>query len=87
MTERTVAGLRCSEVLARLSDYIDGELDAAEVQDVEDPLLGCPNCERFGKNFGSLVVSLRSAPDSAHPVDSELVPRLLAQLDELSPEE
>ena len=87
MTERTVAGLRCSEVLARLSDYIDGELDAAEVKDVEEHLLACPNCERFGKNFGSMVVSLRSAPDSAHPVDSELVTRLLAQLDELSPEE
>ena len=87
MTERTVAGLRCSEVLARLSDYIDGELEVAEVKDVEEHLLGCPNCERFGKNFGSMVVSLRSAPDSAHPVDSELVTRLLAQLDELSPEE
>lgn len=87
MTERTVAGLRCSEVLARLSDYIDGELDAAEVKHVEEHLLGCPNCERFGKNFGSMVVSLRSAPKSAHPVDSKLVTRLLAQLDELSPEE
>ena len=87
MTERTVAGLRCSEVLARLSDYIDGELDAAEVKDVEEHLLGCPNCERFGKNFGSMVVSLRSAPESAQPVDSELLTRLLAQLDELGPEE
>jgi len=87
MTERTVAGLRCSEVLARLSDYIDGELGAAEVKDVEEHLLGCPNCERFGKNFGSMVVSLRSAPNTAKPVDSGLVTRLLAQLDELSPEE
>ena len=81
MTERTVAGLRCSEVLARLSDYIDGELDVAEVKNVEEHLLGCPNCERFGKNFGSMVVS----PEPAHPVSSELVTRLLAQLDDLSP--
>ena len=84
MTERTVAGLRCSEVLARLSDYIDGELDAVEVSEVEEHLLGCPNCERFGKNFGSMVVSLRSAPETAHRIDSELVSRLLGQLDELS---
>jgi anti-sigma factor RsiW len=86
MTERTVAGLRCSEVLAQLSDYIDGELGAAEAKHVEEHLLGCPNCERFGKNFGSMVVSLRNAPDAAESVDSELVSRLLAKLDELTPE-
>ena len=87
MTERTVAGLRCSEVLAQLSDYIDGELDPSKAKDVEGHLLGCPNCERFGKNFGSMVVSLRSAPETAHPVDSKLVTRLLAQLDELGSKE
>lgn len=87
MTERTVAGLRCSEVLARLSDYIDGELDAAEVKDIEAHLLGCPNCERFGKNFGSMVVSLRTGSDATYHVDSALVTRLLAQLDALGPEE
>ena len=86
MTERTVAGLRCSEVLAQLSDYIDGELGAAEVKRIEEHLLGCPNCERFGKNFGSMVVSLRKAPDAAGTVDSKLVGRLLMQLDELTPE-
>jgi anti-sigma factor RsiW len=87
MSEATLAGLRCSDVLARLSDYIDDELDTAEANEVEEHLLACPNCERFGKNFGSMVVSLRSAPESAQPVDSELLTRLLAQLDELSPEE
>ncbi len=86
MSERTVAGLRCSEVLARLSDYIDGELEAAEVKQIEEHLLGCPNCERFGTNFGSMVVALRRAPDAPDTVDSELVSRLLTQLDALSSE-
>ena len=84
MTQRTVAGLRCDEVLAQLSDYIDGELDTPEVKRIEEHLLGCPNCERFGQNFGSMVVSLRRAPDVSEPVDSKLVGRLLAQLDVLS---
>ena len=86
MTERTVAGLRCSEVLAGLSEYIDGELDAATVTRVEAHLLGCPNCERFGKNFGSIVVAVRGAADTVEPVDSKLVTRLLTRLDALSSE-
>ena len=86
MSERTVAGLRCSEVLARLSDYIDGELEADDVNQIEEHLLGCPNCERFGRNFGSMVVALRRAPDAPDSVDSELVSRLLTQLDALGSE-
>jgi anti-sigma factor RsiW len=86
MTERIVAGLRCSEVLAQLSDYIDGELGTSEVEPIEEHLLGCPDCERFGKNFGSMVVSLRRKPDTPESVDSKLVSRLLARLDELSAE-
>jgi len=84
MTQRIVAGLRCDEVLAELSDYLDGELGAAEVKRIEEHLLGCPNCERFGHNFGSMVVSLRGAPNAAEPVDSKLVGRLLARIDALS---
>ncbi len=86
MTERTVGGLRCSEVLARLSDFLDGELEKSDVARVEEHLLGCPNCERFGDNFGAMVVSLHRQADRPEPVDSELVSRLLSQLDELNPE-
>lgn len=86
MTERTVGGLRCSEVLAYLSDYLEGELEKSEVTKIEEHLLGCPNCERFGDNFGAMVVSLRRRSDRPEPIDSELVSRLLARLDDLSPE-
>ena len=81
MSERALAGLRCSEVLARLSEYIDGELPAPEVKRIESHLLGCPNCERFGKNFGSMVVSLRRAGDETQSVEPGLVARLMAQLE------
>ena len=83
MKETSVAGLRCSEVLARLSDYLDGGLEPAEVERVEGHLLGCPNCKRFGDNFGSMVVSLRMEADRDESVDTTLMSRILAELDTL----
>lgn len=83
MKETSAGGLRCSEVLAHLSDYLDGDLDRDERERVESHLLGCPNCERFGDNFGSMVVSLRRGGDPSHTVDAELVGRLLSQIDAL----
>jgi len=80
MNERTVAGMRCSEVLALLSDYVDGELDAAAIAKIEGHLLGCPNCERFGASFGSMVVSLRREAEASEPVRVDAMERLLAQL-------
>ena len=62
-------------MLAQLSDYLDGELGEPEVKSIEEHPLGCPNCERFGDNFGSMVVSLRRAPDAPESVGSELVGR------------
>jgi anti-sigma factor RsiW len=86
MNEKTVAGLRCGQVLAALSDYLDGELDSTRVSQIEEHLLGCPNCERFGRHFGSMVVSLRRESTSAGSIDSEWVVRLLDQIDRLSGE-
>ena len=86
MREKNVAGLRCSEVLEGLSDYLDGELEATEVERVEGHLLGCANCERFGRNFGSMVVSLRRTPPPPASVDPAFLGRLLERIDALAPE-
>lgn len=58
--ERTVGGLSCSEVLERLSAYIDGELTSAERAHVDTHLHGCDACTRFGGEFGALVKALRT---------------------------
>jgi anti-sigma factor RsiW len=63
--EREVAGLRCSEVLARLSDYIDGDLAAEEVERLQQHLQGCRVCEAFGGSMAELVRSLRRDPGAS----------------------
>lgn len=80
MKERNVGGMRCSEVLAVLSEYVDGELEDSAVGQVENHLLGCPNCERFGRNFGSMVVSLRKESEQSPEAALDVMERLLAQL-------
>jgi anti-sigma factor RsiW len=57
--EKLVGGLRCFEVLERLSDYLDGELVAADKVKVEAHLAGCDECTGFGGEFGQVVTSLR----------------------------
>lgn len=34
----------CRELVDQLSDYVDGELDAALCVELEAHLVGCPNC-------------------------------------------
>lgn len=58
--DREVGGLRCRQVLAILSDYVDGELSPADVQRVESHLRACDHCEKFGGEYASLVTRLRS---------------------------
>jgi hypothetical protein len=62
--DREVAGLRCTQVLAHLSDYLDGELDPQTRAQVEAHVQGCDWCERFG------------GPRPARPLDGRLPRRL-----------
>lgn len=59
---RNVAGLWCSQVLARLPDVVDGTLGASELARVQDHVRACPDCERFGGRYGALVRTLRAMP-------------------------
>lgn len=71
---RTVGGLSCFEVLERLSDYLDGDLDAAAKAQIEAHLAGCQDCTTFGGEFGAVVKALRSrlsSPDDAPAAAAE----------------
>jgi anti-sigma factor RsiW len=57
--QKVIAGLSCGDVLARLSDYVDGELAAEERARVEEHLRGCDGCQRFGGAFRGVVEGLR----------------------------
>jgi len=58
--ERLVGGLRCGEVLERLSDYLDGDADAPTRARIEEHLRGCEGCARFGGELSATIRALRA---------------------------
>ena len=66
MTEQCQAGgMRCDEVLAGLSDYLDGELPPTRLAQVQAHLRGCPACARFGADFTAAIRALAQAQPAA----------------------
>ena len=78
--ERMVAGLRCREVLADLSEYLDGGLPAARREQLESHVRGCVYCEQFGGRFSRAVEMLRRHLTTAAPVDPAVRQRLRERL-------
>jgi anti-sigma factor RsiW len=78
--DRDVAGIRCSEVLQRLSEYFDGELSPEQARAIEAHTAGCDWCARFGGDFSHAVERLRS---NAQPpsIDPALAERLRLALE------
>ncbi len=76
--EREVAGLRCSAVLAGLTEYLEGGLDPQTREKVEAHVRGCEVCERFGGAFGETVKAIRARAAEEPPV--EILARLEARL-------
>ncbi len=77
--EQRVAGLLCSEVLAGLSDYLDGDLAPDVRGSVEAHVRACDACTRFGGRFAETVARLRcSLLDE--PVPDDVLARVRARL-------
>lgn len=43
--------LSCADVLERLDDYVDGELNEVDKKNVETHLSQCSECESFGQSY------------------------------------
>ncbi len=80
--EKVIAGLSCNDVLARLSDYLDGDLGAADREQVEGHLRGCEGCTRFGGEFRTTVQALKAHLRRAASVPPGVLDRLRVALDE-----
>lgn len=78
--ERLAGGLRCREVIAVLSEYVDDELGATDRVRVEDHLRGCTICETFGGRFSRTVESIRAKLGGERAVSPELVAALIVRL-------
>ncbi len=76
---RDVGGLFCFEVLAQLSDYVDGELGAEARAKIDGHLQGCDACAQFGGEFGAVVKALQQKVRGEEP-SAGAQERLLARL-------
>lgn len=76
--DTVVAGVRCREVLAELSDYLDGTLTPARVQTLQAHLAHCDRCARFGGHIAAVLQQLRSKAEAESPVD--VVETVLARI-------
>ena len=78
--ERVVAGMSCGDVLAVLSDYLDGTVDDALRARIDEHLRGCDLCERFGGQFAAVVETLRRQLADSEPLPDDVACRLRERL-------
>jgi RNA polymerase sigma-70 factor (ECF subfamily) len=69
--ERLVAGLHCGEVLADLTEHLDGRLSRDRAERIDEHLAGCAACRRFGGEITAVVRALRELPDEPLPPEVE----------------
>ena len=75
--DREIAGIRCTQILDCLSDYLAGELTPDTRTRIETHLAQCAWCEQFGGEFGSVIQQLRLRLAEPNPVSSEEVNAVL----------
>jgi RNA polymerase sigma factor (sigma-70 family) len=69
--ERVAAGLHCGEVLADLTEHLDGRLSRDRAERIDEHLEECAGCRRFESAVTAVVRALRQLPDEALPPEVE----------------
>jgi RNA polymerase sigma-70 factor (ECF subfamily) len=76
--EAVVAGLHCGEVLADLTEHLDGRLSRDRAERLDEHLAECAGCRGFADAVAATVRAVRQLPDE--PLAPEIEERLLAAL-------
>ena len=71
-------GAVCQELVAQLSDYVDGELEADLCAAIEAHLAGCPNCRVIVDTVQKVIRLYRA--EAARELPSDVEDRLLRVL-------
>jgi len=74
--QRNVGGFWCADVLGNLSAYLDGELAAETVEQINAHIRECDWCELFGGEFRAIVTELRTQLAEPEPLPDEAKQRL-----------
>lgn len=64
-------GAECREMFAKLSEYLDGELDPAACRCFEEHLHGCEPCQAFLESLRRTVAHVARVPRPRLPDDLE----------------
>lgn len=75
-SEREVAGLTCSAVMAALSEFVDGGLSQEVRTQIEAHVAECNWCQQFGENFAHLLEAMRRQMAAPKPVPDDVLDRL-----------
>jgi anti-sigma factor RsiW len=82
--DRIVAGLHCGEVLADLTEYLDGRLPSERMRRIQEHVKGCDSCASFGSELAVAVAALRESlqePPRDGGVEARLLECLRAELE------
>ena len=78
--DTTVARIRCRDVLADLSDYVDGALGTERVAALQAHLSGCERSARFGGTFVRVLTALRDGLTEPPALEPDARARLHANV-------